>query len=509
MKTFLTGFLIALLIALVLTPLVKKVAHKLKWYDNREMDRKEHTGNVPRVGGLVIFVAFLLPMLGLYIYGNSVSLEFFADMTKMTGFFFLGAAAFALGFLDDLFQLSAKIRLAGQFLVGLGAYFFGFSFDSIGIVGIEFELPLLLSMLGSVLWFMLVINAINLIDGMDGLAGGIVFIVTASMFISGFYTGAVALTVAAAVLSGALLGFLHYNFRPQNIFMGDGGAYFLGFAIAALTLNASMKSTAAVVLLMPVLALGVPIFDTILSFMRRLWRGIPFSRADRGHIHHRLKKMGFNSRQAVMILYLLTATACFAAFWTTYDGDAAITMGLCAYTIALVLGVELAGFNGVISTFTHVASKYIARKRRYNAVSRLQGDEALSFDRATEHCLKACRALECSHFSLELDRFGQRMFFRVNGSAVPAAQCRKLILPLSADGIELGEIHFAIHEDKGEVFIRDYDYFETMAKGLSRSLALEATDHPYYVLAMELSANDDTRKSDAKPRQPKPEPAVA
>lgn len=286
-----------------LTPLVMRLAGRVGAIDSGG-HRKIYEGQMPLLGGLGIAV----PFLSVCLIGRFSNLGLFGSIQFMRPQFLVlglaGAAIIALGIFDDIHGLRVRYKLLAQILIALAAVSSG---DVLEIL----RLPLLgtvqlstgVGILVGVGWVVGLINAINLVDGVDGLAAGISLIATLGLLALaaiGQFTFIVLLTVA---LAGSLIGFLPYNFHPARIFLGDTGSMFLGFALAMITLMGTYKSETAVIVIAPILALGFPIFETLLSMARRLVRGAPIFGADDQHTHHRLLSRGFSQRKVVLLLY--------------------------------------------------------------------------------------------------------------------------------------------------------------------------------------------------------------
>lgn len=304
--------------------------------------RKVHNVPIPRIGGVAIFFSFLLPLAGWMFYSGRLNEGFFDPGV----FWVMGGAAvvFLLGLLDDIFRLRPSVKFGVQILAALMAWHGGLTISNIVLppgIGIHlgwFSIPV------TVFWFLLVVNAINLIDGLDGLAAGVSLFVCLALLLLGIMHGNYQLSIRLAALAGASLGFLYFNFNPASIFMGDSGSYFLGFMIAALSIAGSVKSQAAVAILVPVVALGVPLFDTILAPIRRFAMGKDPFLPDKGHIHHKLLAMGMTQRRAVLVIYAGTA---------------------CLGFIALLLVYARSWQSGLILVFLGVAAAFTAQKIGY------------------------------------------------------------------------------------------------------------------------------------------------
>jgi len=269
-------------------------------------------------------------------------------------FFFLTGAGvcFGIGLVDDFKGLSPKLKFLFQIIGATLAYWGGISIGIINVFGkvIHFG-PF--TYLVTVFWFVLFINAVNLVDGLDGLAGGIIFFVCAVMVFLSVINNKFLAGMLFAALGGSVLGFLRYNFNPASIFLGDGGSYFLGYAVAGLSIIGSAKSQVGAAVMIPLIALGVPLFDTILSPVRRFIRGRKMFRPDNGHIHHRLVDMGFTTKKVVWFIYSITAVLCILAILTVNIQDER------AGLFFIVLGAGVILFTRKLGYFEYLASDKI------------------------------------------------------------------------------------------------------------------------------------------------------
>lgn len=307
MLTYPAAFLLSLLVAAGLTPLVCRWAHKRGWFDLPTEARKVHTRPIPRLGGLAVAAAFFAPLAGLAIYTNRISGLLYADGPMFAAFCGGALAILGLGVYDDLKGASAKLKLVVQALVAIGIWVAGFRIELLGNpFGSAFELGFL-SLPLTMLWTVGIVNALNLIDGLDGLASGMALSACVVLFGVAFVDNAVLLCLLTAALAGSLVGFLFHNFNPAKIFLGDSGSMLLGFILATISMWTQRKGATAAALLIPVIALGVPILDTTLSFLRRVARKQSPFKADREHMHHRLLALGLSHRGAVFTLYTVSA----------------------------------------------------------------------------------------------------------------------------------------------------------------------------------------------------------
>lgn len=305
---------IVFLICLALTPLVIKIAKKYNLVDIPKDERRVHNKPMPRVGGIAI-VASMFIGLAIY-YFITKNIPSIALSKKFCGFLIGGIIIFIMGLIDDIFNLKARYKFLFQLLAAIVAYLFEVRISGIKIPFIYTDIINFgwLDFPITIIWIIGITNAINLIDGLDGLAAGISAISATALLIIFITTSAsLEAIVITAVLVGATLGFLPYNFNPAKTFMGDVGSNFLGFTLACVSILGFAKGYTILAIIAPVLALGVPIFDTLFAMIRRILKGQSVLKPDGGHIHHRLLKMGLSQRQAVLVLYTVTSILCMVA----------------------------------------------------------------------------------------------------------------------------------------------------------------------------------------------------
>jgi UDP-GlcNAc:undecaprenyl-phosphate/decaprenyl-phosphate GlcNAc-1-phosphate transferase len=339
--TLLLIFAAALIFSTILTYVARWLGVRLGALDV-PMERKVHTKPIPRIGGLAVFVSFVATIAIMNAFSTQVSEFFSFDQRTALGFY--GAlVVFGCGLWDDFRRLNPWIKLLFQ-IAGVSLAFAGGI--SIGGIffdghGIQFGI---LSYAVTVFWFLLFINAVNLIDGRDGLAGGVVFFTCLLMIILSVMTGSSQNALYFTALGGAVLGFLRFNFNPASIFLGDGGSYFLGYVIAALAIKGSVKSQVGALMLIPLLALGVPMFDTILAPLRRWIKGRRIFQPDRGHIHHRLLAMGLSSQKAVLVIYGLTLVLCLLAILIATNHNELVGIVLILLLVGVLTFVRKNGY---------------------------------------------------------------------------------------------------------------------------------------------------------------------
>lgn len=333
------AFLIAAVISALITPLVKKFAVTVGAVDVPKDKRRMHHKPIPRLGGLAIFIAFSVSVIVLHSIYDKMVVE-----TPYFGIAIGSLMIVILGIVDDIHALPAIPKFLVQLLAAGVAAYFGCRISRISnpIITSDatyLELPTWLSFGVSVIWIVAITNAVNFIDGLDGLASGISAISAGSLMVIAALTGNIAVAIIMAALMGGCLGFLPYNFNPAKIFMGDTGATFLGFMLATMSVQGMFKLYAFVSFAVPILILGVPIFDICFAFLRRVAKGQNPMTADRGHIHHRLIDLGFTQRQAVAIAYMMTAILGLTAIVLTLDGEMQALLLIAAFILAGAVGI--------------------------------------------------------------------------------------------------------------------------------------------------------------------------
>jgi UDP-GlcNAc:undecaprenyl-phosphate GlcNAc-1-phosphate transferase len=311
LTTYILVFAGVLVLAMGLTPLARRLAPRLGMIDLPSA-RKVHVRPVPRIGGLAIFLAVLTAAVALGRWRNFA--QFGSIIVGATGISFMGL-------LDDRWGLGFVVKMLGQIAAALLLY-------ATGIFVGTFDNPVL-NVAATVLWVGYITNGINFLDNMDGLAGGVSAIAAAFFALMCAFSGQYLVGALAVAVMGACLGFLFYNLNPANIFMGDSGALFLGFTLAAVGIKLRFPDNVEFVTWMvPVLVMGLPIFDTTLVIVSRLRRGIPPWTAGKDHVSHRLTVAGMTHREAVLVLYIVSfILGLLAIFVTQANGPEGYAVG--------------------------------------------------------------------------------------------------------------------------------------------------------------------------------------
>ncbi len=346
MKASLAALVIAILVAAACTPMVRAMARRAGVVD-RPGGRRVNTRAIPRLGGIAVVLAFFAPLAALAFTESQVAAMFWDTPKRAIGLAVGGLLVAGLGAYDDIRGVRPSIKLAVQLGAALVAWSMGFRMEhltlpfvgtlDLGVFGLPFTL----------LWIAAVINAMNLIDGLDGLAAGIAFFACLTNFVVAALNVNPLVMLLSAALGGAILGFLLYNFNPATIFMGDSGSMFLGFILATMSMMGSSNSiqgSTTVAILVPILSLGVPIMDTLFAMLRRILERRPIFSPDRGHIHHRLLDLGITHRRAVLILYGVSVLFTGGAITIALGQNWAVGVALLVLTVAMLGLVRFVGY---------------------------------------------------------------------------------------------------------------------------------------------------------------------
>jgi UDP-GlcNAc:undecaprenyl-phosphate GlcNAc-1-phosphate transferase len=394
-------FVSSIVLSLLCTRWVRNFATAHGWVAAPELDRHVHTNSVPRIGGVAIFVSFMV------VAGVAMLLPRWTGITlampARAMLSILGSAfiIFLLGLYDDVRFVGPYWKFGIQALAAVMLYEGGVGIHRLDLLSAGHALRTAIGLPLTVIWVLLITNAFNLIDGLDGLAAGSALFSTFVVFVTSLVAPNPATTLLAIALAGVILGFLHFNFHPASIFLGDSGSMFIGFVLAALALAGSEKAPTMIAVAIPVVSFGLPILDVALAVSRRFLSGKPLFRGDRDHIHHKLLNRGLSQRDAVLVLY--GVTACFALLSLVLLHDAAmIALVLAMIGIGVALGVQYLGYVE-FSELQYVWRRTAERKRVIaNNVELRRAVEALN------HCADVqmlCGILRNSLHSIGFDGF--------------------------------------------------------------------------------------------------------
>ncbi len=337
------AFVISFMFTFATTPLVRRLAFKIGAIDVPKDKRRVHKRPTPRIGGIAM------------VFGFMVATLCFADFSREICGTLCGLLIiFIMGIVDDCKELDAKLKFVVQIIAALVVIYVGdikidiftnpniFTSTNPYII-----LPEWLSVIITVLWIVFITNAVNFIDGLDGLAAGVSAIMSASLVFISVRVGEYPIAVMGIAIIGACLGFLPFNFNPAKIFMGDTGSTFLGFMLATLSIQGMFKSYAVISFAVPFLVLGLPLFDASFAMIRRVLTGKNPMSADRGHLHHRLIDMGFSQKQTVFILYAISGVLGISAMLLAESGFLRALLLLMCVLVLLLIGSFL-GSNSYV-----------------------------------------------------------------------------------------------------------------------------------------------------------------
>ena len=376
MTTYLYVYLGSLVLALLTTPVVIWLARRIGAVD-RPGVRTVHELPIPRIGGVAIFLSAMALIVAVIFVNNDIGQAFRAVRLQL--FTLLGSATliFVVGLVDDLKVkgLPARVKFMVELLVALGLCLAGVRISEIALTD-QWIVPLgEWGWLLTVLWLIGITNAVNLCDGLDGLAAGIAAIACGAIAVLAVHDGTIVMAIFALALVGSLTGFLVFNLNPAKVFMGDCGSLFLGFTIAASSVMCMTKSSAFVGLALPALALGVPIFDTLFSMLRRFLERRSMFAPDRSHFHHQLLELGLNQRHVVVAIYLVTLLAAgLGLFMMVGENAASLVIFACILLLLLIL-FRVVGAVRLHETMSRLQEKYARNqtcKRERQAFEQLQ-----------------------------------------------------------------------------------------------------------------------------------------
>ena len=340
MKTYFALFLVAACASLVLTPWLRRFCERYRLVDEPRDARRVHQRAVPRLGGLAIFLSVLIALSVLGLVNNLLTQALRPDRKEILVFLGCGFLVLLLGVYDDLRGANATVKFAGLAAVTVLFYALGGRIEhlSIPFMG-SVSLHPVVGFLVTMVWVVGIANAFNLIDGVDGLATGSALFSSLVLLTVSLLQGKAMVAVCALVLTGALAGFLRYNFNPASIFLGDSGSLFVGFSLAALSILGSQKAPTAVAVAIPILAFGLPVVDTGVAIARRFVSGKPIFQGDHEHIHHMLLQRGWSQRRVALVLYGVSAVFGLLAMLFVNSGSSLTAVVLFVVGVAVVIAL--------------------------------------------------------------------------------------------------------------------------------------------------------------------------
>lgn len=340
---FLALFLASGVLSLGLTLRVRRYAVARGWVAQPDSDRHVHTTSMPRLGGVAIYLSFMLIAGVALLLPKSTGLELTIPVRTVVSILSAACIVFLLGLYDDVRAAGPYLKFGVQAIAATILWFGGVGISHFDLLSTGRSLHTAVGLPLTIFWVLLITNAFNLIDGLDGLAAGSAIFSTLVVFVSSLLAPNPTVALLAIVLAGAILGFLRLNFHPASIFLGDSGSMFIGFMLAALALAGSQKAPTMIAVAIPVLSFGLPILDVCLAVSRRFLGGKPLFSADRDHIHHKLLKRGLSQRGAVLVLYGVTAVFALLSLILMHDA-ALIALVLIVIGIGVAIGVQYLGY---------------------------------------------------------------------------------------------------------------------------------------------------------------------
>lgn len=387
--------------SLVITPLIRRFCQRFSLLDVPIDDRRVHRQAIPRLGGVGIFLSCALALSTLPFVNNLLTQTLSSHVPELILAFVPGTLVFLLGVFDDLRGTNAIVKFVALGLIASLFFIMGGRVDALSVpfVG-SVQLPLVISYVVTILWLVGIANAFNLIDGVDGLASGAALFASLVMLVVSIAQSRPLMIVVSLVLCGALAGFLRYNFSPASIFLGDSGALFVGFMLAALSVLGTQKAATAVAVVVPILAFGFPVVDTAMTMGRRMVSRRPVFEGDNEHIHHMLLARGWSQRKVALVLYGVCASFGLAAVIFPATGSTVTGVVLFVISVAVIIAVGHLRY--------HEVDEIRAGVRRTVANRRLRVAKNIQVRRAARALGRAsdlCEVFEAIKYMLEFGEF--------------------------------------------------------------------------------------------------------
>jgi UDP-GlcNAc:undecaprenyl-phosphate/decaprenyl-phosphate GlcNAc-1-phosphate transferase len=484
LKTYFALFLIATLASLVTTPLIRRFCQRYNLLDVPLDGRRIHRIAVPRLGGIALYISCVSALALLPFWDNLLTQTLSGMKSEILTLLIPATLVLLLGAYDDLRGANAVVKFVGLGLIATLFYAMGGRVDalSIPLFG-SVQLPALVSFVVTVVWLVGIANAFNLIDGLDGLASGAALF--ASLVILGVSVSQerTLTIVVALVLCGALAGFLRYNFNPASIFLGDSGSLFTGFLLAALSVLGTQKATAAVAIVVPILAFGFPVVDTAMTMGRRLLSRKPVFEGDNEHIHHMLLARGWSQRRAALVLYIVCLLFGLLALIFPATGSKLTGFMLFVISVAVIIAVGHLRYHEVDELRAGVKRTVGDRRLRVaNNIRVRRAAVAVSKASDLDEMFAAVRQLlEFGEFSFASAEVGppgrRRVYWSWPDEVEPSVGDWSVRLPLVKDGVEWGWLNF-YRSVESEPLLVDMNYLADLFRR-------EFTDAAARVFAMD------------------------
>jgi UDP-GlcNAc:undecaprenyl-phosphate GlcNAc-1-phosphate transferase len=476
MRTYLVLFVLAVLFTLLVTPKVRALGQRMRAYG------KGHDGQdwpqIPRLGGLAIFLATLAVWGALLLIPNAVRERFLLEWRTLATLLVPGTLVLVAGAYDDVVGATPRQKLIIEAAAAAIVWWAGFRIVSLPIVGYGVHSPLLSLML-TVFWILAVTNALNLIDGLDGLAAGIAFFVTISVFVVSLIQGNYFVCILAITLAGALLGFLRFNYAPATIFLGDSGSLFLGFFLGSLAIHTSQKSSTLLAIVVPFVAFGLPLMDTSLTVIRRFLSGRPLFRADHDHIHHRLLQNRLTLKVVILALYALAALFSLGSLLIIQSTGSlvalvAVLAGASAWFLTGGLHYEeLTELNVYVARAMHSQRRVLANQILIRKASR-QLEEAVSLERSWQVLASTLEALDFDGVTCQLSQWPQGPAPSLAGwsrcGEGSSEECWSVSVPLRAGERVVGELQLSRGLNRDRLLFQFSSLLDTLMPPFEKQL---------------------------------------
>jgi UDP-GlcNAc:undecaprenyl-phosphate GlcNAc-1-phosphate transferase len=403
---YLGTFIGSLLLSFVLTKYVRDLASARGWVAAPALDRHLHTRPLPRLGGVAIFLAFLLAFaVALPAGWHHFPLGFGLSFRTLLRILLPACLIFGLGVYDDFHSASAYVKIAVQAAAGAMLFAGGLRVFDLPVLFGAHHFPWFVGLPLTVLWVLAITNAFNLIDGLDGLAAGSALFSSIVVFAVALISGSSLVSLMALALAGSILGFLRFNFSPATIFLGDCGSLFIGFMLSALAIQGAQKAPTIIAVAIPVVSFGLPILETALSIVRRFLGGRPVFTADREHIHHKLLQRGLSHRQVVIVLYAVSALFALLSLFLLWPTGDMLGLVLAVLGTGIWIGVQHLGYLE-FGELRRVAHRTIERQILINNLAIRRATEEL---KVTCDYAQLCRILVAALAGNDFDAFDLRV----------------------------------------------------------------------------------------------------
>lgn len=425
-------FALALTLSFGLTRYIRNLATLRGWVSAPLSERHLHNAPLPRLGGVAIFGAFVLSVgVALAISAYHPSLRFGSSLKTLLTILLPGCLVFLLGLYDDLRGVGPYVKFAVQGVAAFALWLGGFRILDLPVLFGNRQFPWFVGLALTIVWVLGITNAFNLIDGLDGLAAGSALFSTLVVFVVALLSHSSLVALMTLALTGAIVGFLRFNFNPATIFLGDSGSLFIGFLLSALALEGAQKAPTVIAVAIPVVSFGLPILETSLSVLRRLISGRPVFTADREHIHHKLLQLGLSHREVVIVLYAVSALFAMLSLFLLWPTGSSLGLVLAVLGTGIWLGVQHLGYPE-FGEIRRVAQRTL--EQRQIVINNLAIRRATAELGVAKNYDQICRILTAAFSSNDFDAF--ELNVKLQLSEYPVLQ------NLEAVPVSHGEIHF-------------------------------------------------------------------